>query len=116
MISIDNHIGTITVSKEYLVSLIGHTVTGCFGVCGMNYSGTKQGLFSIIDRNEGLDRGVKLITDGTNLIIDLHITVTFGTNISAIVDSITNKVRFSVEEATDIKVKRVNVYIDGMKA
>lgn len=116
MISVDNHIGTITISKNYLVSLIGHTVTGCFGVAGMNFSGTKQGIFSIVDRNEGLDRGVRLITDGSRLIIDLHITVTFGTNISAIVDSITNKVRFAVEEATGLAVKKVNVFIDGMKA
>lgn len=116
MISIENHIGTITVSKDYLVALIGHTTTSCFGVAGMNFSGTKQGLFSFVDKNDSLDRGVRLITDGSRLIIDLHITVTFGTNITAIVDSITNKVRFAVEEATGLTVKKVNIFVDGMKA
>lgn len=116
MISIDNHIGTITVSKNYLISLIGHTATNCFGVSGMNFSGTKQSLFSIVDKNDTLDRGVRLITDGSRLIIDLHIIVTFGTNITAIVDSITNKVRFAVEEATGLTVKKINIFVDGMKA
>jgi len=46
--------------------------------------------------------------------VNLHISVTFGTNIAAIADSISNKVQFAVEEATGITVSRVNVFIDGM--
>jgi len=45
------------------------------------------------------------------LIIELHISVSYGVNISAIVESIVNKVRYTVEEATDLKVSKVNVYI-----
>ena len=49
------------------------------------------------------------------LVIDLHILVAYGTNISAIVKSITHKVRFTVEEKTGFQVARVNVFIDGMR-
>ena len=42
--------------------------------------------------------------------------MTFGTNIAAIADSISNKVRFAVEEATGITVSKVNVFIDGMNS
>jgi uncharacterized alkaline shock family protein YloU len=44
----------------------------------------------------------------------LHISVSYGVNISAIVESIVNKVRYTVEEATDLKVSKVNVYIDAL--
>ena len=49
------------------------------------------------------------------LVIDLHIAVTYGVNISAIVKSIVNKVRYTVEEATGLQVAKVNVFVDDMK-
>ena len=36
-------------------------------------------------------------------------------NISAIAQSIVNKVRYTIEEATGLTVKKVNVYVDEMK-
>lgn len=53
--------------------------------------------------------------DGEGLIVDLHIIVSYGVNISAICQSIVNKVRYTVEEATGLEVHAVNVYVDGMK-
>lgn len=54
--------------------------------------------------------------EGDGLAIDLHIIVTYGLNISAIVKSIVNKVRYTVEEATGFEVRKVNVFVDGMKS
>lgn len=42
--------------------------------------------------------------------------VTYGVNISAIVQSIIHKVRYTVEDATGMEVAKVNVYVDGMRA
>jgi len=44
----------------------------------------------------------------------LHITVAFGTNISVVTKSISDKVQFAVEEATGMEVSKVNVFIDNM--
>ena len=52
--------------------------------------------------------------DDDGLVIELHIIVTYGVNISTIVDSIVNKVRYTIEEATCLSVKEVNVYVDSM--
>ncbi len=117
MVNIDNHLGRITVSREYLVSLIGHTVTGCFGVAGMNHRNSALDAASeLVGIKDSLDKGVNLKYVDNKLIINLHITVTMGVNITAIVDSITNKVRFAVEEATGIEVYKINIYVDGMKS
>ena len=48
--------------------------------------------------------------------MDLHISVIYGMNISAIAKSIVNKVRYTVEEVTGLQVKKVNVFVDGMKS
>ncbi len=42
MITINNHLGTITYSKQFFYSLIGGTVTNCFGIVGMNAGVAKQ--------------------------------------------------------------------------
>ena len=42
MITINNHLGTITYSKQFFYTLIGGTVTNCFGIVGMNAVDAKQ--------------------------------------------------------------------------
>ena len=44
----------------------------------------------------------------------MHIVISYGLNISAIVQSIVNKVRYTVEESTGLEVKKVNVFVDSM--
>lgn len=114
MITIENHLGSIDISYQYLVSLIGNTATSCFGVVDMNLSGAKQNFRSLFDKCKKIDRGVLIRVNKNKLDIDLHITVRFGTNIKAVVDSIINKVRYSVEDATGISVRKVNVYVEEM--
>ncbi len=115
VIKIENHLGNIEINDNYFSDLIGHTVTSCFGVAGMANSGASQGLRSFFFRGRNyLDQGVQVKSAGTDLLIDLHIIVTYGVNISAIVDSIVNKVRYTVEQATGLAVHKVNVYVDGM--
>ena len=79
-------------------------------------SGARQGLRSLISRRTYADEGVRVRSQGNKLIIDLHIRVIYGMNISAIAKSIVNKVRYTVEQATGLEVQKVNVFVDGMKA
>jgi len=116
MIQIENHLGTIEITQEYFTNLIGEAVTSCYGVAGMVRSGAKQGLRSIVSRRSFADEGVRVRSEREKLIVDLHICVIYGMNISAIAKSIVNKVRFTVEQATGLEVRKVNVYVDGMKS
>lgn len=116
MVKIENHLGSIDISQGYFTSLIGNTVTSCFGVVGMNVNGAKQGLRSLIRKRNYIDKGVSVRYTHGKLVIELHITVMFGVNISAIVKSIVNKVRYTVEEETGLSVEKVNIYVDGMKS
>lgn len=115
MIKTENHLGEICISDEYLRSLIGCTVTSCFGVAAMNHSSASQGFLGFFSKKDKIDKGIALHFGEDSLTIDLHITVTFGTNIGAISDSIVNKVRYNVEEATGFTVDKINVFVDEMK-
>lgn len=70
----------------------------------------------MIAKGDVPDKGVKVHITGGRLVLDLHIVVTYGVNISAIVQSIIHKVRYTVEDATGMEVAKVNVYVDGMRA
>ena len=113
MIGYENTLGTVEISQEYFANLIGMAASECYGVAGMINS-TYQGLRYAITKSDVPDKGVRVKTTDGKLIVDIHIAVTYGINISAIVQSIIHNVRYTVEECTGFKVARVNVYVDEM--
>lgn len=115
MIKIENHLGVIEVSNTYFANLIGHVASECFGVSGLVNSSASQGLRSFFSGKDILDKGVRVRNSGGQLLIDLHIAVTYGVNIAAIVKSIVNKVTYTVENACGLTVSKVNVYVADMK-
>ena len=115
MIAYETMIGKIEISEAYLSRLIGHEVTSCYGVVGMNPSGNRQRIFKALSRKEQLDTGIRVSGDVGSVTVELHITVLFGMNINAIASSITEKVKYVVKEATGITVNRVIVKVDGIK-
>lgn len=115
MVKLENHLGVIDVSYDYLEGIVKNAAASCYGIAGLAAPAKKKSLLSTMLRSDPEERGVSIRVKGARLVIDLHIIVTYGMNISAIVKSITHKVRFAVEESTDFSVARVNVFIDGMK-
>ena len=115
MIRIDNRYGTIEVSQEYFRHLVGEAVSSCYGVVGMVSKSPVKGLRAILGRSTPATDGVRVRSEGDRLVADIHIEVVFGMNISAIAKSIVNKVRYTIEEATGLTVKKVNVFVDGIQ-
>lgn len=117
MIKFENHIGKIHISNKYLVSLIGNTASNCFGVVGMNTFGPRQRISSLFKKEQSLKNGVIIHqTKNDELIIDLHITVSYGVNVSTVVESIMEKVQYTVETEAAVKVAKINVFVDEMQS
>lgn len=115
MIGYENTLGTVEISQEYFANLIGKAASECYGVAGMINS-TYQGFKSAITNRDVPDKGVRVKTADGKLIVDIHIAVTYGINISAIVQSIVHNVRYTVEDCTGFRVAKVNVYVDEMNS
>lgn len=113
MFTKETRTGQIYVSNEYFSKLIGAAASSCYGVAGMVPHG-KQRFWDFLGKG-GLDKGVIVRGSMQSVDVDLHIQVTYGVNISAISDSIINKVKFTVEQTTGIIVNRVTIRIDGIK-
>ena len=75
---------------------------------------TSDSLKTIVLGTNYPDKGVRVTEEDGKLVIELHIKVTYGLNIAAIVRSITHKVKYAVEDATTLKVERIDVYVDDI--
>ena len=115
MLQIKNHNGEISIHDNVFANIVGNIVNNCFGVVGMAAKSATEGIVSLL-RNDNYDKGVKVFVDNGALIIDMHIIVSYGVNLPTVTDSIINETKYSVEKITGFKVKKVNVYIDSMKA
>ena len=101
-------------TSDYFAGLVGAAAQSCYGVCGMATGGTSDSLKTIVLGTNYPDKGVRVTEEDGKLVIELHIKVTYGLNIAAIVRSITHKVKYAVEDATTLKVERIDVYVDDI--
>ena len=115
MIAYETRLGKIDITEAYLSKLIGHEVTSCFGVVGMIPSNSRQKVLGMLSKTKRADTGIRVTGNAETISVELHIVVTYGMNINAIAASITEKVKYVVEETTGITVNKVTVKVDGIK-
>ncbi len=114
MIKIENYLGEIGISEDYLISLINYTASGCFGVAALN-NAEKHGLFRLlVNADVKNKKGVKLFVKDNKVHVVLHISVLFGTNITTVTESLAHKIRYTVEDKTGLKISKISVCVDGM--
>ncbi|MEG0110334.1 MAG: Asp23/Gls24 family envelope stress response protein [Oscillospiraceae bacterium] len=114
MIKFYNTLGKVSMTGDYFAGLVSAAAKGCYGVAEMATGGTSDSIKSIVLGADFPDKGVRVTEENGNLIIELHIKVTYGLNIAAIVKSITHKVKYAVEDATALKVQRIDVCVDDI--
>lgn len=115
MINKENHIGKISVSKNYITETVRHAVCECFGVADVCNTNTFQTAISSITHGRLFKhRGVVIRKDKDRITVDLHIKVSYGTNIQTVVKSIIHNVRFTMEETAGIRISNVNVFVYDM--
>ena len=106
--------GEINISDDVLASLAGLATMECYGIVGMASKSAKDGFVELLKR-ENLSKGVKVSSEGEEIIIDLYVIVEFGTKISAVADNIISKVKYSLENLTGLTVRKVNINVQGVR-
>jgi len=107
--------GTVGISNEVIARLAGMSAMECYGVVGMAARSIRDGLVGLL-KMESLSKGVRLQTqDEGDLLIDLHIIVEYGTNIVAIAQTLMDNVKYKIEDTVGLKVREVNVIIEGVR-
>lgn len=116
MVHFYNPLGKVSMTGEYFSGLVSAAATSCYGVAQMAATGPSDAVRGALFGQNLPDRGVRVTEEDGRLVIELHIKVTYGLNIAATVKSITHKVRYVVETATGLQVRRIDVSVDDIIA
>ena len=111
---IKTNLGEIFVSKEVIALLAGMAAVECYGIVGMASGRLRDGIAELL-KKENLSRGIKVITEGESLVIELNVIVGYGTKMSEVGQNVVEKVRYMVEYLTGLKVHQVLINIQGVR-
>ena len=111
---VENENGNITIDNEVIAQFAGHAALDCFGIVGMASISVKDGLAKLL-KGDNVSRGVSVNIDEDGIEINFHIIVAYGVNIKTVVNNLISTVKYQVEDYTDMSVKKINVYVEGVR-
>lgn len=109
-----NSYGKISVTDESIAGVVSHTALECYGVVDLvarKLGDTIADLF----RKGRKTRGIKILTIGDRIHIDLDIILKYGVSINAVAESVRRSVKYNVEQFTGMIVDSVNINVVGVK-
>jgi uncharacterized alkaline shock family protein YloU len=105
--------GSVEISPLAIARLASHAVLQSYGIVGMAAPNLASGIAWTLTRDP--NRGIEVYIDGEEITIDLYVIIEYGTRISTVATSVINAVRFTVERATSMAVKQINVHVQGIR-
>jgi uncharacterized alkaline shock family protein YloU len=110
----NNEIGAVNISEVVVASVAGAAATECYGLVGMASRKLKDGIGQLLGK-EDLTKGVEVIFEGEEVVLNLSIIVSYGTNVAEVARNVMERVKYNVEKQTGLKVKNVNINVQGVK-
>lgn len=107
--------GSINISEEVIAAIAVGAVRDVEGVSGMmtNLGSSVTDLVNKKNAHKGT-KGVKIDMTGTALVLDVYLTVKFGTPIPEVAENAQKAVISAVEAMTGCSVGAVNVHVGGV--
>lgn len=110
----NNGLGEIYVSNNVVAEMSGAVAMKCYGIVGMAARNRKDGIVNLLKR-ESMSKGIGVSVDNSGLVIDMHVIIEYGMNITSVCKSVVNRVRYTIENNLGIKVNRVDVRVEGIR-
>lgn len=107
-------LGEIYISPKVIARTAGLAACESFGVVGMAMVNIASGISKLLTGDE-LAKGVEVEIVDNEVKINLHIIVAFSVNVKACSDNVIENVKYKVEELTDLEVKEINVFVEGVR-
>ncbi|MCR5147629.1 MAG: Asp23/Gls24 family envelope stress response protein [Eubacterium sp.] len=112
---ISNELGTVIIDNEVVAKCAAMAALDCFGIVGMATISVRDGLAKLV-KGDSITKGINVKIDDENKIdIEFHIIVAYGVGIKTVVSNLIKTVRYQIEEFTGLKVKNINVYVEGVR-
>lgn len=111
---IKNDIGTIYISEDVMLKVVGYAALECYGIVAMSSKRAKDGIVEWLGR-ENLSKGVQLRSVDDMIDVDLYIIVEYGISVTAVCNAIKEVVKYKLESMTGVKVRNVNITVEGIR-
>lgn len=111
----ENELGSILIDTDVIATYAGSVAVECFGIVGMATVNMKDGLVKLLKR-DSLKKGINVTVEDNRISLDFHVIVAYGVSISAVADNLLSNVKYKVEEFTGMKLERINIYVEGVRA
>lgn len=111
---IKNDIGTIYITEDVMLKVVGYAALECYGIVAMSSKRAKDGFVEWLGK-ENLTKGVQVNITEAGIDIDLFIIVEYGISIVEVCNIIKSQVCYKIENMTGAKVRRVNISVEGIR-
>lgn len=114
-IEIKNNFGQIDISNDVIAQIAGGAAVECYGIVGMaTKHQIRDGLTDIL-RKENFAKGVIVRKDGSDLVIDMYVIISYGTKISEVAYQVQSTVKYTITKTLGMPVKAVNIFVQGVR-
>ncbi len=104
--------GSIKISNEVLAAIAGMASSQVEGVVGM--SGNLAGGITELLGKKNPTKGIKVEVKENEVFLELHLMLCFGSKLNEVGLEVQKKVKEAIESMTDLTVKEVNVFVEGI--
>lgn len=109
-----NAYGRITVTEEAIAQVAGYTALECYGIVNLISKRFSDNIADLL-KKQRISRGVRVMTNGDRIFIDLFVIIKYGVSIDAVAQSLKKSVKYDVEKFTGMVVDTINVNVVGVK-
>lgn len=112
---VSNEMGSVVIDTDVIAKYAGLAAIECFGIVGMAAISMKDGFVKLL-KKDNITRGINVTLDEDNMLtIDFHVIISYGVSIKAVTENLIENVKYKVEEYTGIKIKQINISVDGVR-
>lgn len=109
-----NAYGKISISDNAIAKVVARASLECYGIVELVSAKLSDSLASLL-KKKNTTKGVKIVTVGDRIFIDVYVVIKFGVSISAVAESLKDAIKYKTEKFTGMIVDTVNVNITGVK-
>lgn len=110
-----NSMGAITISDRVVAEIACSAAMETYGIVGLAARNPKDGLYELL-RLENMTKGVMIASHSdSSIAISLSVIIESGVRIAVVAENIIEKIRYQVETRTGLRVRDVQVIVQGIR-
>lgn len=110
---LSNKLGKIEIDKHVLAQLTYKAAMESYGLVG--FSAKNKGIVELL-KGENVTKGVNVVELEENEVnIEIFVILQYGTNITTVANNIIERIKYTVETYSGIKVNSVVVSVQGIR-